>query len=173
VNFLLLVGANPGGFNTTFSPLHFAARYGQAETSRALLDVGADVNSFGTWQQTPLMEAVQAGDIETVRLLLARGASVTPVDNRSGTALWHATRMHDAAVTRLLMNYGGKDCSDAENALIASVEDSDEETVRALLNGGVDPRRLTATYRLIPLTEFAAQKGQPEIVSMLRAAGAR
>lgn len=173
VKLLLLAGADPVGFNTTFSPLHFASRYGQEETARLLLDAGADVNSPGQWQQTPLMESVQAHDVETARLLLSRGASVAAVDTHSGSAIWHATRLHNAALVDLLMTYGGRNCKDAKSALTAAVEDNDTETVRALLQGGVDPRGLSATPLLIPLTRYAEKNRQPEIVRMLKASGAR
>ena len=173
VKLLVLAGAEPKGYDSTYLPLHFAARYGQEDSARILLDAGADVNSVGNWTQTPLMEAVQANDVETARLLLSRGASVKAVDTHSGSALWHATQLHNSSLVDLLMAHGARNCSDARNALTAAVEANDAQTVRALLQGGVDPRGLSATHMLIPLTRFAAKNQQPEIVKMLKAAGAK
>jgi ankyrin repeat protein len=173
VKLLLLTGASPAGSNAIYSPLHFAARYGQTETARMLLDAGANVNSMGTWQQTPLMEAVHSRSENTIGLLLARGASVYVQDVNSGTALWHATKIRNARVVQLLMDYGGRNCTDAESALSDAVENGDGETVRALLKGGIDPRDVTATPLVLPLTRVAALNRQPEIVKMLKAAGAR
>jgi ankyrin repeat protein len=169
---LVMAGANANGWNTTYQPLHFAARYGQTETARILLDAGAEVNSIGTWKQTPLMEALQGRHIRTARLLLSRGASVEPLDSNSGTALWQATRAKDAESVRLLMSYGARNCKDAESALAAAVESNDRDSTQALLDGGIDPRGVTATHLLLPLTKVAANNQQPEIVRMLRAAGA-
>ena len=138
-----------------------------------LLDAGADVNSTGMWRQTPLMEAVQSRDQEIAGLLLSRGASITVVDHHDGTVLWHAARMGDAPLVQLLMMHGGRLCKDAAIALIAAVENSDGETVRALLDGGVDPRGITGTHRVLPLTTVAAMNRKHEIVVMLKAAGAR
>lgn len=170
---LVLAGANADGWNATYKPLLFAARYGQTEAARLLLDAGADVNSIGTWKQTPLMEAVQGQHMGTARLLMIRGASVEPVDINSGTALWHATRGRDAQTVRLLMSFGARNCRDAETALTAAVENNDRDTIQALLDGGVDPRDVTATHLVLPLTKVAARNQQPEIVKMLKAAGAR
>ena len=173
VNLLLLMGANPDGFNTTYSPLLFAARYGQRDSARILLDAGASIDNVGSWRQTPVMEAVQARDVETAQLLLSRGASVTKTDLHSGTALWHAARIRHVPIVRLLMQHGGRECVDAESALSAAVEGSHIEIVRALLDGGVDPRDVTATHLVLPLVTVANQNRQPDIVKMLKDAGAK
>ena len=108
VNLLILAGANPDGFNTTYRPLHFAARYGHEETARLLLDAGADVNAIGNWKQTALTEAVQARDLASVQLLLSRGAAVNHVDEQNHTPLWYATRSPEKAQVRILINQGGR-----------------------------------------------------------------
>jgi ankyrin repeat protein len=55
-------------------PLHAAAAGRQLETSRLLLDAGADVNATQAGGYTPLHSAAQNGQRELVELLLARGA---------------------------------------------------------------------------------------------------
>lgn len=47
-----------------------AARYGDAERLRALLDTGSDVNARDRFHQTGLMLAAQGGHAEVVRLLI-------------------------------------------------------------------------------------------------------
>jgi ankyrin repeat protein len=88
--------------------LHFAARYGQQETGRLLLDAGADVNAIGNWKQTALTEAVQARDLASVQLLLSRGAAVNHVDEQNHTPLWYATRSPEKAQVRILISQGGR-----------------------------------------------------------------
>ena len=51
-----------------------AARYGDLERMRALLDTGSDMNARDRYHQTGLMLAAQGGHAEVARLLIARGA---------------------------------------------------------------------------------------------------
>jgi uncharacterized protein len=90
-----------------FTPLLFAARIGDAESAKALLDAGADPNA--TWAQstmappggrpdasTPLMVAVASGRPEVALLLLERGA-----DPNAGSAAGY-TALHAAVAKNLL-----------------------------------------------------------------------
>jgi len=65
-----LIGRHGG-----LSALHFAARQGAAETVRALLEGGADVNQASSADgMTPLLIATINGHFDIARSLLARGA---------------------------------------------------------------------------------------------------
>ncbi len=59
-----------------FTPLHFAAFLGGAESVRLLLDVGADVHAVARndMRVQPLHSAAALGDVEACRLLLDAGA---------------------------------------------------------------------------------------------------
>ena len=45
-----------------------------------LLNNGADVNSRGDYNSTPLHEAAESGSLDIARLLLSRGADVDVLD---------------------------------------------------------------------------------------------
>jgi ankyrin repeat protein len=54
--------------------LHMAARRGNVEVIRALLDGGADMEARDSVGDTPLRRAVNCNQVEAARLLLVRGA---------------------------------------------------------------------------------------------------
>jgi ankyrin repeat protein len=83
-----------------------AARYGDLERLRALLDTGSDVNVRDRYHQTGLMLAAQGGHTEAVRLLIERGADLDVAAKFSLTALMLAVLGGHAEVVRLLVAAG-------------------------------------------------------------------
>ncbi|KAI0179372.1 ankyrin repeat-containing domain protein [Hypoxylon sp. FL1284] len=68
---------NTNTWNWKFgSYLHLAARKNNVAAARVLLDFGADVNTHGTSNETPLVEACRLGHLESASLLLEAGAEV-------------------------------------------------------------------------------------------------
>src|SRR6185503_11702271 len=65
------------------TPLMYAAAYGSLETTKLLLDKGADVNARNTGGATALMWAVS--EPAKVRLLVERGADVNVAANGGRT----------------------------------------------------------------------------------------
>ena len=65
-----LVGGGSGGL----TPLVFAAREGDIETAKVLLDAGADVNQATEYGWTPLLVATNNRNYKLGALLLERGA---------------------------------------------------------------------------------------------------
>lgn len=67
--------------------LHRAARAGQTQEVRRLLQLGADIDERGGGKATPLHRAVSGAHEETVRFLIDQGASVDLADliGRYGT----------------------------------------------------------------------------------------
>ena len=84
------------------TPLHYAAN-GDAEATKLLLDVGAEVNATDKDGATPLHFAASAGDAEAVALLLEKGAEVNARDKRDSTPL-HAAAPVSADAVRLLLD---------------------------------------------------------------------
>jgi hypothetical protein len=77
---LIAAGANvnpPATQSMVGSPLAFAARLGDVESIKMLLDAGAKVNAVSTENVTALMWAAQSGNPEAVRTLLAAGADAS------------------------------------------------------------------------------------------------
>jgi ankyrin repeat protein len=171
---LIFLGASPHGWNTTYDTLLFAARNGQTEAVRMLLDMGGEVDSRGLWLQTPLMEAGRNGHVETTELLLSRGAELCATDKHGGTTLFQAASVDQVHMVELLLSHGAGACKDAESALSSAVERGGRvELVKSLLSGGVDPRDVTATHLLLPLHEFAERNGDDEIAALLIRFGSR
>jgi ankyrin repeat protein len=86
------------------TPLHEAARAGDLEKAKALLDAGADLTARDEHlQSTPLAWAAKFGQREMVALLLERGAPCTlPDDPAWATPLAWANKRGHEEIARLL-----------------------------------------------------------------------
>jgi ankyrin repeat protein len=82
-----LVGGAGGGL----TPLIFAAREGDIESARALLEAGADVNQQTSYGWTPLLTAVNNRNYLLAKLLIERGADVNLANKGGWTPLYLAT----------------------------------------------------------------------------------
>lgn len=76
----------PGGL----SPLHYAAREGQLESARLLLDAGAEIDQRNPDDITPLIMAIGNGHAGVARFLVERGADINASDWYGRTPLWSA-----------------------------------------------------------------------------------
>ncbi|RWA06957.1 hypothetical protein EKO27_g8149 [Xylaria grammica] len=88
-------------------PFHMAARKGQDNIVRTLLQHNADCNLRDGEGLTPLLHATIAGHGEIVRLLLSHGARIDLVDGQSRSALHWAAAERQEAVLRVLLENGG------------------------------------------------------------------
>jgi ankyrin repeat protein len=79
-----------------------AARHGDVERLRALLDSGSDVDQRDRYHQTALMLAAQGGHADVVRLLVERGADLDVAAKFSLTAVMLAVIGGHVEVVRLL-----------------------------------------------------------------------
>ena len=96
----------PGPGTFAEPPLHLAARSGDVEMSRLLLDAGADVDGFDSDESTPLHVAAVARQAELARFLIARGADVNRRDRNGGYALSFAAAGGDTAIVRMVLEAG-------------------------------------------------------------------
>jgi ankyrin repeat protein len=87
VLFAGLVGGGSGGLTA----LVFAAREGDLESSKALLDAGADVNQVTEYGWTPLLTAVNNRNYVLAKYLIERGANVNTPNKGGWTPLYLAT----------------------------------------------------------------------------------
>ena len=71
--------------------LVFAAREGDIESARALLDAGADVNQTTEYGWTPLLTAINNRNYALAALLIERGADVNLANKGGWTPLYLAT----------------------------------------------------------------------------------
>ena len=123
-----------------------AARRGQLDKVKELLDGGANVNyrdvEFST---TALMQANEHDHLDVVNELLSRGADVT-LRNRSGTTVLYqaAYRGHVDILKKIIEKYiaGGYHLNDVDSqgktALHQAVEGGHVNSVRALVENGAN-----------------------------------
>jgi ankyrin repeat protein len=131
------------------SALHWAARRGEPEIAKLLLDSGATADAkTRNGAYTPLHEASKAGNAAVARVLLIAGA-----DPAAGTTTGGATPLHFAAISgsasavNVLLEYGAEiDAREAgadQTPLTWAAAGNHIETVTALLNGGANPEAAT------------------------------
>jgi ankyrin repeat protein len=82
-----LVGSGGGGL----TPLVFAAREGDLESARLLLDAGAPINETTEYGWTPLLTAVNNRNYQLAALLLDKGADPNLANKGAWTPLYIAT----------------------------------------------------------------------------------
>jgi ankyrin repeat protein len=125
------------------TPLHWAVRRGDMETTRMLLEAGANVHTANRYGVTPLSLAALNADPAMVDALLAAGAD--PNESLSGgqTVLMVAARSGNPAVIERLAQRGAdvnaREHVLGENALIWAASENHSEAVRALVRHGGDP----------------------------------
>ena len=88
-------------------PLHDAAKNGDIEEVRELLDAGIDVNSLNSEGATPLHWAAFKGHVEVAKLLVKRGAKVNALTKKGSTPLRLATTHKQQDMIRYLKSRGG------------------------------------------------------------------
>jgi len=119
-------------------PLQQAARDGQTETVRSLLDRGAGVDQNNLWtNETALMEAAKAGHFDIVKLLLEEHADINARNLKGETALMAAAGEGRADIVKFLLGKGAavltRDHSD-KTPLMWAARKGDAATVRLIKN---------------------------------------
>jgi len=86
------------------TPLHYACRFGKAESAKALIECKADVSAIASdTKRMPLHAAAENGSTEVIEILLAAGAEVNALDGRLRTPLhWACCSSREAAAALLL-----------------------------------------------------------------------
>lgn len=119
VETLLGSGVNPDVVVNGNTPLMLAAKLGNLEIAKMLVNGGASVdnNALNSERRTPLMVAINSNRGDVVAYLLAKGASVTRRDYKGMSAQEHATntdkrlggeRYELMVLARLNPNFAGK-----------------------------------------------------------------
>jgi uncharacterized protein len=91
-----------------FTPLHFAAFFGQESVARALLEHHADAGAVAEnpMKVMPLHSAATGRNLAIVRALLEHGAPVNAKQQQGWTALHAAAQHGDQAMVEWLLKYG-------------------------------------------------------------------
>ena len=131
-------GAEPDG--TT--PLHYAAHFGDARLTAALLKAKADPDARNEFGTTPLAEAATAGNAEVIGLLLKAGADVESANPEGQTALMVVARAGSIDAAKLLLKAGAdvnaKEGWGGQSALMWAAAQGQSEMVKLLVKHGAD-----------------------------------
>lgn len=140
-----------------FTPLLFAARHGDIDSARLLLNAGADVDDTGADGNGALALAAMSGHPRLAEFLLARGAN--PTANGAGYSALHAAVLRaDRSLVRMLLAWGAD--PNARLTRSTPVPRWTYEFVFTLREKGATPFLLATKYL------------EPELARMIAAAGA-
>lgn len=89
-----------------YSPLVWAAAYGQLSTVKMLLSLGADPNVAGLNGETALLFAASNGHVHVVKELLSQNVDVNYVDHDGNSALMYAANNNYALCVNELLKFG-------------------------------------------------------------------
>ena len=113
-----------------------AAGAGASQSTRVLLQLGADVKARGDWEETPLIAASMWGYVIVAQILLEHGADVNAKDNWDNTALHMAANGGYPKLIKTLLAAGAdstiKDRSLNETPAITARRQGHQEAARLL-----------------------------------------
>ena len=176
---LVLAGAapSPGAPVADGIEIIEAARRGDAEAVRSLLDQGVDVNEARGDGMTALHRAAERGHAEVAELLIAASADVeTKTRIGSYTPLHLGSRGGHAVVIMMLLEAGGHPNAVTTNSSVtplhlAAAAIDGAEAVAALLGHGANPNARAGSAGQTPLV-FAAGSNRAASVRELLKGGA-
>lgn len=90
------------------TPLIWSAKRGHEDTTRFLLEHGANIEAVDAWNRTPLHWAVEKRHLAVTRLLLEWGADHNARDNIPRLPLELAVRNNDATIYDILFEWGAR-----------------------------------------------------------------
>ncbi|RSM00939.1 hypothetical protein CDV31_011579 [Fusarium ambrosium] len=126
-----------------WTPLHWAARRGDATDIETLIEAGAEVDSQSSAGVTPLLNACSTANLAAVRALLDRGAAIGHRDKRLATCLHFAaqSKVENVSLLSFLISRGAKvNAQNVEKAvpLACAVMANRPKLVSLLLQNGAD-----------------------------------
>lgn len=136
---LLEAGADPNLADSDmgYTPLYFAAYYGDTRIVDKLLEAGADPNLATKDGITPLHHAAGNRDTEIIDKLLEAGADPNLADYKMGyTALYYAVQNGDIELVEKLLKAGANpNCAriDGATPLFVAAQNDHREITRLLL----------------------------------------
>ncbi len=154
-------------------PLIEAAKGGDWEAVRVLLEQGADVTSTAPDGATALHWASYWDDVETAALLIRAGADVSAANDLGATPLWIASLNGSASMTRTLLEAGANPNAallSGESPVMTAARTGNPQVVERLLASGADPNA-SATRGQTALMWAAAQR-HSDVVGVLLEHGA-
>src|SRR5262245_59564355 len=134
------------------TPLHWAVRTDDLDTSRLLIKAGANATVANRYGVTPLSLAAVNGNAAMIELLLASGADPNTTVSHGQTVLMTAARTGNVAAVRALVDKGAKvnarEDQLGETALMWAASENHADVVKLLIDRGaeVNGRSSTITF---------------------------
>ena len=158
----LLVAAQPSQLSA--SELHKAARKGDANSLKALIEGGADINELDNAVGAPLHWAAARGHFDVTRLLVEAGASIDEASHPPDllTPLQMAASGGHLEIVRYLAESGANLSAGAMGIgtpLHFAAGNDHAEVVEFLLSAGADPYALSSNAKATLPLHYAAQSG--------------
>jgi uncharacterized protein len=170
-----LIAASPADLTTSASPVADAARNGDREIVRTLLQKGGDVNAAEGDGMTALHWAARSNDVQMAEMLLYAGANLKAATRLgSYTPLDLASRLGNVEVTKVLLDSGadvGASTSTGLTPLMMAARSGSTETVRLLLDHQADVNAKEPSHGQTALM-FAAALNRTGVVDLLLERGA-
>ena len=174
--------------------LHWAAREGDIDAVRSLIEDGCEVDARNERGDTPLDTAVNFDQIDVARFLISRGADVSAATSKSGNllrgaksaemarlligagarvdpnVLYMSPPPHDGGAVEVFLAHGAQirpgDTPDNEDLLLFAVRNRLPDLVEKLLVGGANPDAVSIYTGCTALTE-AANYGYKDVALLL------
>ena len=143
---------------------------------------GMDPDVRDTNGVTPLMRFAMEGNVDAVQRLIAKGAEVNAKDNTGDTALMGGAGYGRTAIVQLLVEKRADvnaQANDGGTALIQATLNSYPAIVKLLIDHGANVNaktksgRTALSYAEEKNVGFLGGEGRPEVVTLLKQAGAR
>ena len=156
------------------SLLHLAAKRGNTEHLRRLLECGEHVDSLSPdlmegQRETPLMLAARYNDVDVVEFLIERGASLEAQDIEYLSPIHHAVAGGKMSNVLRLIELGAKvskENLEYTSPVHLAAECGHTDIVRLLLEHGADATKSVAYSGTTPIM-LAAEKGHLETLKLL------
>lgn len=146
----------------------------EIETTRLLIEKGANVDEIERLGMTPLHFAVTTDNIALVQLLLEQGAQIDAQDAAGNSPLFHAIEENRLAMTNFLLEQGANVNSIRPGKLSPldnAIRKGNIEMVKLLVKKGARINIIDSTQ--ISYLEYALYQKQYEIAKFLFQKGAR
>lgn len=155
------------------TPLSAAAKVGNLEIAKLLLDAGSKIDFYDVYVQSPLMAAAKAGHLDFVKFLVENGADVNAISDNHGSPLHCAAKGGHLEIATYLLEQGAN-----INAYIyregtplnSAAKNGHRELLAFLIDRGAlinasDPKQVPALTR-------AGLRGDNQTISLLLEKGA-
>jgi ankyrin repeat protein len=154
-------------------PVADAAKSGDKDALRALLQKRADVNATEADGTTALHWAAYRDDVESADMLIRAGAKVNAANDLGATPLWTASQNGSSAMVRRLLDAGANPnlaLSAGETPLMVAARGGYPEVADLLLAKGANPNARGSRGQTALM--WAVSQRHPEVVKVLLAKGA-